>query len=157
MAISSEERKILDDFIRENKNLLCSVLNELKDEVDDPDALSAITNTVKDYSKYLFMGTEYKKSRLVLAIVKQYISDNTSASYNDIHNIFSSIKLGSKPLVRLKNDVSSTEIKNRRVFVDDMITLSDGTEIFVNSQVQEKDMAQIIQIATSLGYTITKK
>lgn len=157
MAISSEERKILDDFIRENKNLLCSVLNELKDEVDDPDALSAITNTVKDYSKYLFMGTEYKKSRLVLAIVKQYISDNTSASYNDIHNIFSSIKLGSKPLIRLKNDVSSTEIKNRRVFVDDMITLSDGTEIFVNSQVQEKDMAQIIQIATSLGYTITKK
>lgn len=102
------------------------------------------------------MGTEYKKSRLVLAIVHQYTNDNSSAVYTDLQSVFP-IKLSSKPLVRLKKDVSSTEIKNRRVFADDMITLADGTEIFVNSQVQEKDMAQIIQIATSLGYSITKK
>ena len=155
MAISSEERKILDDFIRENKNLLCAVLNELKDDVADPSALSVITNTVRDYSKYNFDGSEYNKSRLVLAIVKKYISDNPSANYSDLQNVFP-IRLSSKPLVRLKTDVTATELKNRRVFVNDMITLGDGTDIFVNSQVQEKDMLTILQIANNMGYIVSK-
>ena len=155
MAISSEERKILDDFIRENKNLLCAVLNELKDDVADPSALSVITNTVRDYSKYNFDGSEYNKSRLVLAIVKKYISDNPSAIYSDLQNVFP-IRLSSKPLVRLKTDVTATELKNRRVFVNDMITLGDGTDVFVNSQVQEKDMLTILQIANNMGYIVSK-
>ena len=72
MAISNEERKILDDFIKENKNLLCSVLNELKDEVD-PSVLSTITSTVRDFSTYQLDGEQYGKAKLVLAVIKKYV------------------------------------------------------------------------------------
>lgn len=155
MAISSEERKILDDFIRENKNLLCSVLNELKDEVDDPSALSAITNTVKDYSKYRFDGADHKKSKLVLALVKKYVEDHPTVTYNDLVSAFP-IQLSSKPLVRLVSSLTTNDLRFRRVFNNDVITLSDGTEVVVNNQVQEKNMLEILQIANSHGYTVTK-
>ena len=91
----------------------------------------------------------------MLAIVKKYISDNPSANYSDLQNVFP-IRLSSKPLVRLKTDVTATELKNRRVFVNDMITLGDGTDVFVNSQVQEKDMLTILQIANNMGYIVSK-
>ena len=155
MAISSEEKKILDDFIRENRTLICAVLNELKDDVD-PQALSKITSGVKDYSKYLFEGEKYGKARLVLAIVKKYAEDNPGVTYTDLDKTFP-LKLSSKPLIRLKEDLTSNDIKYRRVFENDTIILNDGTEVVVNNQVQDSDMPKILQIAEDLKYNITKQ
>jgi len=155
MAISSEEKKILDDFIRENRTLICAVLNELKDDVD-PQALSKITSSVKDYSKYLFENEKYGKARLVLAIAKKYVEDNPNATYNDLDKAFP-IKLSSKPLIRLKKDITNNDIKFRRVFENDTIILNDGTEVVINNQVQESDMPKILQIAKDLGYNVVKQ
>ena len=155
MAISSEERKILDDFLSENKNLLCAVLNELKDEID-PTALAAITETVKDYSKYLFDGKEYRKGKLTLAIVKKYIADNPAVTYADLQKVFAvNLSFNKKPLVRLSSDVTKKELEDKRVFVDDVITLSDGTELLVNSQISGADIPEILKIAGDLGYAVT--
>lgn len=156
MAISSEERKILDDFISENRDLLLAVANEMRDEID-PKALSAFTGAVRDYSKYSLDGTEYKKAKLALAIVKKYIAANPIATYADLQNVFPvTLSFDKKPLIRLKGDITAKEQADKRVFVSDGITLSDGTEIFINSQVQGADMPQILDIANKLGYNITK-
>lgn len=65
-------KKILGDFIKENKTMLCAVLNELKGDEDvNSNAILSITSAIKDYLKYIFEGNEYGKGRLVLAVVKK--------------------------------------------------------------------------------------
>lgn len=154
MAISKEERDILRAFLKENKNLLCAVLNELKDEVD-PAALEAVTETVRDFSKYLFKGNEYGKGPLVLAIVKQYVADHPGVTEADLQKAFP-ISFGSRPLIRPEKTVPSKErVGKMRVF-NECITLDDGTEILVNNQVSKDIMPKILEIAEDLGYNITK-
>ena len=157
MAISKEERNILDKFIVENKNLLCAVLHELQDEFNDPSVISKITNSFRDYSTYQFNGVTYRKGKLVLAVVTEYVNANANLTYDDLKDTFDiTVSFDKKPLIRRMNDLSSNEKKNKRAFIDEPITLSDGTIVVVNSQVQSIDMPEIIQIATNLGYSITK-
>lgn len=162
MAISNEERKILERFIKENKNLLCSVLNELKDDVD-PDALSAITSTVRDYSTYQFNGEEYRKNKLVLAVVKKYVEDNTPNNYTDLQNIFPDKLQGTKKgVVKLLTNVSNKDKGiggQKRYFIDanDIIKLGSD-EIVVCTQWGADNIADFIEyVNTNLPYTITKR
>lgn len=91
----------------------------------------------------------------MLALVKKYVDDHPAVTYNDLVSAFP-IQLSSKPLVRLVSALSANDLKFRRVFNNDVITLSDGTEVVVNNQVQEKNMPEILQIASNHGYTVTK-
>ena len=99
MAISPEERRILDDFIRENEDLLCAVIKKL-DGVDE-ESLSAVTSSIKDHSQYEFMGDTYKKGRLILAIVKQHIADGKVTNFSDLQKAFPDNLQGAKGVVRL--------------------------------------------------------
>lgn len=143
MAISCEEKKILDDFIKENKTMLCAVLNELKGDEDiDSNAVSSITSAIKDYSKYIFEGNEYGKGRLVLAVVKKYVSEHPNISYNELANIFKpelrKAKNG-KGVIALQNEVSDKDKgiganSHRRYFVNDEIPLTDGSIVLVSTE-----------------------
>lgn len=170
MAISSEERKILDDFIKENKNLICSVLNELKDDVD-ASVISSITSTVRDYSTYNFDGGTYTKARLVLAVVKKYVNDKSPSTFDDLKKAFPDKLQGSMGVVRLESKIDD-KYKGiggqKRYFTDDgeKITLS-GVKILVcnqwgsdgkptNGKPKKGNNDSFIQQAKKLGYTITK-
>ena len=157
MAISNEEKKILDAFIKENKTLICAVLNELKDDDDvDSDALSKITKSVRDYSKYLFEGQKYGKAKLVLAIVKKHVADNPNVTYTELSAAFA-LKPDHNPLIILEKNITDNDRKYRRFFENEKIILSDGTVIFVNNQIQECHMSKIKEIADSLGYNFDKQ
>lgn len=161
MGISNEERKILENFIKENKNLLCSVLEELKDEVE-PNVISAITNTVKDYSTYQFNGNEYRKSRLVLAVVKKYVEDKNPISFSDLLDVFPDKLQGTKRgVVKLLCDVPNKDKGiggQRRYFVDAAEIIKIGSdEIVVSTQWGAGNIDTFIDYAVStLNYTITK-
>ena len=162
MAISNEERKILNDFLKENENLWYALLNEKKDDLDPemvelaPKVLEAITGKGKDYSDYEFDGKTYNKRALVLAMVKKYIKENPTTTHADLEAKFPIVfSFDRKPLIRLKKDVTPSELAKKRVFIDEPITLSDGTEILINNQVGKKDMSGILKIAEDLGYVIT--
>ena len=143
MAISCEEKKILDDFIKENKTMLCAVLNELNGDEDvDSNAISSITSAIKDYSKYTFEGNEYGKGRLVLAVVKKYVSEHPNISYNELANIFKpelrKTKNG-RGVIALQNKVSDKDKgiganSHKRYFVNDEIMLKDGSIVLVTTE-----------------------
>lgn len=163
MAISSEERKILKSFIDENKNLICAVLNELKDEID-PTIISNIKNSVRDFSDYSFNGEKYRKGRLVLAVVKKYVEENPNVAYKGLKAAFPDNLQGSLGVVISKNDFLAKNKKNKtlnsRYYINtgDSIKLSDGTEVYVCSQWGgSTNFPNFLKHATtSLKYTITK-
>lgn len=109
MAISTEERKIIEMFIKENKDLICAVLNNgLKDEIDE-NVRQKLTSTIRDYSTYNFEGTLYTKGRLVLAVVNKYVNDKNPATFNDLKSVFPDSLQGSKGVVRLETSVSDRD------------------------------------------------
>ena len=48
------------------------------------------TNSAKDYTKYLFQGEEYGKGRLVLAVIKQYVAENSDTTFAHLEKNFPS-------------------------------------------------------------------
>lgn len=158
MAISSEERKILDDFIKENKNLLCSVLNELKDDVD-ASVLDKVTSTVRDYTTYLFDGKAYTKNRLVLAVVSKYVIDKKPASFIELESAFPPKTQGSYGVVKLENRVNEKDKGNggvKRYFVEQPIKLSSGEIVLVSTQWGRDNIDRFIDTAKLYGYSIEK-
>lgn len=165
MAISAEEKKILNDFVKENGDLICAVLNKL-DGVDR-DAIKTVTEGIRDNSQYEFMGNTYRKGRLVLAVVKQYVADGRAKDFADLKNAFpDSLQGGKYGVVRLSKKVDDKdkgvgEDSYKRYFVE-------GEEV-IDSFVAEGDVLvcrewglpnaeKFIKHATEvLKYTITKK
>jgi len=162
MAISSEEREILNNFIKENKNLLCSVLDEL--ELDDS-IKASITSTVRDYSSYTFDGKTYSKARLVLAVVNKYIADNNPPDFATLQSVFPDSLQGTKGVVRLSSTISDKDKGiggQKRYFADDPITLPSKEIVLVSNQwgtdgkTAKGNIENLINKAESLGYSITK-
>ena len=80
MAISSEEKKIIDDFINENRDLISIVIESLEDVPDE--VKEKLKTSVRDNTYYEFEGIkDLGKGRLVLEVVKKYCNDNNPKSY----------------------------------------------------------------------------
>ena len=131
MAISSEERRILNDFVSQNRDLLCAVINELP--VDDA-AKSAITNGIR--YQYQFDGKTYGVGPLVLAVVKKYVEDHRGCDFTTVQAAFPQKLRGGDGVVQLSVNVSDKDKgKNgkKRYFVatDEVILLDSGEELLV--------------------------
>jgi hypothetical protein len=80
----------------------------------------------KDYTKYIFNGRHYVKSRLVLAVIKDYVEQHPTTTYSQLKATFSDSLQGretftTESLAKAKND--------RRNFTapDELVTLKDET------------------------------
>lgn len=160
MAISSEERTVLNNFIKENKNLLVSVLREFGDDEIDESTISAITTSVRDYSTYSFNGKSgLKKNRLVLEVVKEYVSREGINDFETLKRAFPDKIQGTKKgVVKRENDISDKDKGidgQKRYFVDDPIELSDG-KAYVCTQWGKDKITRFIELATSLGFDISE-
>ena len=163
MAISNEEKKILSDFIEENRNLLVSVMNEIFDEVD-PIVRNQLTGEVRDYSKYMFNGEEYTKNRLVLAVVKKYVEDYKPEDYKSLSLAFVDTLQGTnKGVVRLENDISPRDKGldggSKRYFIgeDQIIRLASGEKVVVCNQWGRDNLPGFIDyVNKELNYEIQK-
>lgn len=163
MATSSEERKILDNFIKENKSLLLLVWKKMNEdgEIDD-NAFNEMMNTFKDYSTYIFEGKTCSKSRLVLAVVKQYVNDNPSVDYLKLKEAFPDALIGNKKgVVKLDSEVSDKDKGiggNKRYFVNEPILLSSNEKVLVCTQWGKDNIANFIDhVVNNLHYVITKE
>lgn len=157
MAISKEERKILNDFIEKNRDLLCAVINELTDV--DPSAKNIVTNGIKNSKLYEFNGQTYGVGRLVLAIVTQYAKDNPGVDFTGLQTAFPATLRGGTGVVQLKKQVSDADQGiggTRRYFVNsgEVIVLSNNDEVLVSDQWTKEKMPEFIKNANRLGYTI---
>lgn len=165
MAISSEEKKILDDFIKENKPLLVSILNSssLKEELDNPNIINELIKTLKDRSTYQFNGKEYPvKRKLALDIIKQYVEDYNPQNFAELESKFPhKIQGTGKGVLKLYDKISDKDKGiggSKRYFVDsdEIINLQSGEQVVVSNQWSIDTITELINHVKQFGYTITK-
>lgn len=159
MAISAEEKKILDSFLKENKNLLCAVLDELNVDVDNS-AFEEVKTIIRDYSTYLFDNNEYNKRRLVLAVIKKYVDDKNPSTFKELEKAFPWEIHGSESrgVIKLESEVSEKDkgigSPQKRYFVEDPIILTSGERVLVTTEWGVGNIGKFIKAATEKGYTI---
>ncbi len=149
MAISAEERELLEQFYDKNKDLFIAILDMMADDEDaDSKAVSSARKmlTGKDYSKYEFDGKTYNKRNLVLAVIKKYINDNKPNTLDDLKSAFPE---------KIIRGVSEAPGSFRHY--DESVKTLDGSEAWVLNQWGLDNIIDFISfVTTTHGYVITK-
>lgn len=70
--------------LKETEDYLISI----KEKEDIQQVFKDSTENQKDYTQYLFKNKQYKKGRLVLAVIEDYINKNPGISLKQLQNIF---------------------------------------------------------------------
>lgn len=113
----------------------------------------------KDNTKYIFNNKEYVKGRLVLAVVKQYVSD-TKPNLNKLKQAFPPNIQGSSGVIIAADELdkkkkNSSDSKNRYFIKnDESLTTSDGKIAFVCTEWGIGNINGFIGKAKELGYDI---
>ena len=110
----------------------------------------------RDKTKYIIDGRLCLKNRLVLEVVKKYVSERPNIGFDELKNVFYDKLQGSFGVIRKRNDVEPQ--KQIRYFFkeDDTICLADGTAVVVSNQWGKDNIKSFIVLARSLGYEITE-
>lgn len=109
----------------------------------------------RDKTRYMFNGNVYLKNKLVLAVVKDYISKNQTLTCNDLKEVFDKSLQGSIAVVEYEGVARQRKDCNIRFFAkeDDILHLIDGN-MLVCSQWGILNIANFIKRAEQLGYKI---
>lgn len=115
----------------------------------------------KDFSKYMFNGRTYGKSRLVLAVVKQYVEDCHPTTFEKLELAFPGDLQGSLGVVKLIDSVSDKYkgiggVKRYFVKEDEIIRLESGEIVLVCTQWGTNIDGFIKHITRVTGYRIEK-
>lgn len=115
----------------------------------------------KDFSKYMFDGRTYGKSRLVLAVVKQYVKDHHPTTFEKLELAFPGDLQGSLGVVRLIDSVSDKYkgiggVKRYFVNDDEIIRLESGEKVIVCTQWGTNIDRFIEHTMRETGYRIEK-
>lgn len=117
------------------------------------------TSQRKDFTKYSFNGKTYGKSRLVLAVVQQYVEDYSPATFEALKEAFPDELQGSFAVVKLANDVPDKykgdgAVKRYFVKEDEIICLSSGEQVIVCTQWGINNTELLIKHVLEYGYNI---
>ncbi|MBF8272302.1 MAG: hypothetical protein HW380_1407 [Magnetococcales bacterium] len=111
----------------------------------------------KDYTKYRFNGNQYGKGRLVLAIVREWVANNTPGSLGELNRIFPN-DLHSTGLfvpVSVAREKQSTGGKVRHFLKsEELITLADATQLAVTREWGSGNINRFLFHAEKLGVVI---
>lgn len=166
-------RELLESFFIESylkeevECALSDILIEVKSKQQTPQQPSVLNDRKKkvggggdngmDYSRYLFEGQSYGKSRLVLAVVKAYVRDNSPLSSTFLKTVFEDKIQGSTGVIATP-DVARGKRQDyqKRYFVKEPINTRDGV-VWVCTQWGIGNIDKFITKASSLGYSIIKE
>jgi hypothetical protein len=164
MAVNERERKLLLDFWEGNKPLLLAMLNVLRDDesIDEQERenMDNMINTIynksnKDYSKCLFKGKKYAKSRAVLAVIKEYVN-STNVTFEELKRIFSDNIQGASGVVQTIEYIQNKDPKRFFMKPEEILTTSDNIEFAVSNQWGKGNIDKFIKVATQIGFEITR-
>lgn len=164
MAVNERERKLLLDFWEGNKPLLLAMLNVLKDDEDideqERENMDNMINTIytkssKDYSKCLFKGNRYAKSKLVLAVMKEYVN-STKVTFEELKQIFRDEIQGSSGVLQKVEYAENKDPRRFYIKPEDTLISSDNVKFVVSNQWGKDNIDAFIKVATELGFEITR-
>ena len=109
----------------------------------------------RDKTRYMFNGNVYLKNKLVLAVVKDYVSKNQAITCNELKTVFDKSLQGSIGVVEYENIAMQRKDYQIRFFAkeDEILQLIDGN-MFVCSQWGVLNIPNFIKRAEQLGYKI---
>ena len=110
--------------------------------------------------RYLFNGESYKKSKLVLAVIKKFVKDHPGITESQLSGAFPSHECKcSYPIVKESTKIPVRHLEPvKRYFTDDeqLIKLADGTIIAVCTQ-WGQNIQNFIEFVKKYGYKIEKE
>ena len=160
MALGNEERKLLTSFWNKNQKLILAALYAISSDPDQEeytrntvqDALSGLQSTGKDYTKYVFNGQTYAKSRLVLAVIQDYVIRNPITTYNELQQTFPDTLQGQETFTTAT--IAKQKPSTRNFIKDDeLINLSDE-QIAVSTQWGRGNIERFVDHCISIGINI---
>lgn len=159
MALGNEERKLLSSFWNKNQKLILASLYAISSDPDQEEdtrknvqeALTSLSSG-KDYTKYIFKGNKYGKNRLVLAVIKDYVENNPTTTYDKLQAIFPNNLQGTETFT---TENEAKQKRDRRNFIapNELITLSDFT-IAVSTQWGKGNINRFIEHCKVLNIDI---
>jgi hypothetical protein len=116
--------------------------------------LNSSMSVYRDYSKYSFNGQIYGKSRLVLAVLKHYIKQNSNTSLLQLQELFPPSLQGTFQLIESVDNLDVR--KYSRYFMNDPVTLNNE-DLVICTQWGIGNIENFIKKANdNLGYSIEK-
>ncbi|MCH9664092.1 MAG: hypothetical protein K0U66_10630, partial [Gammaproteobacteria bacterium] len=113
--------------------------------------------SAKDYTRYLFNGAEYNKSRLVLAVIQYWVAQNQPRHFDDLvkafpqnlhpRNLFD-------PLERAMETFKRQQIKRHFLAENELLRFANSEVFAVTSQWGKPLMDKFLHHAQQLGYQI---
>ena len=112
----------------------------------------------KDFTKFSFNNFSYGKGRLVLAVVKEYVTNNPDVSFDELLTVFPAHLQGSQGVLS-KHELAlsiydRTGYKRHFLKSEDLIELSGGT-VAVSREWGKGNIDNFIRKAQSFGFTIS--
>ena len=109
----------------------------------------------RDKTRYMFNGNVYLKNKLVLAVVKDYVSKNQAITCNELKTVFDKSLQGSIGVVEYESIAKQRKDFQVRFFgkEDEILRLVDGS-MLVCSQWGILNISNFIKRAEQLGYKI---
>jgi hypothetical protein len=160
MALGNEERKLLTSFWNKNQKLILAALYAISSDPDQEeytrntvqDALSSLQSTGKDYTKYVFNGQTYAKSRLVLAVIQDYIIRNPITTYNELQQIFPDTLQGQETFTTAT--IAKQKPSTRNFIKDDEIINLSDEQIAVSTQWGRGNIERFVNHCIGIGINI---
>ncbi len=151
MAMSSEEKEILQMFIKENGELIKNVFELVDFDSKTKANINNLVNNAADTTKYSFNGKpNLSKGRLVLEVVNYYVLQHPKCTFTELKNAFPNrlAKSQTKGVLELENKIPDKEKGlnggTKRYFVSEPITLSTGEKVLVSNQWEIDQMGAFI-------------
>ena len=111
----------------------------------------------KDYTRYLFNGSEYNKRKLVLAVIKDWVSKHSPNSLSELLlAVPQEIRSGGMfvPVSEARAIYERQGIDRHFLGEEEVIQFSDSTQYAISNQWGKGNIAKFITQARKLGYEI---
>ena len=124
------------------------------------DVFANLKNSSKDFTRYIFNGTEYGKGRLIHALVSTYVQQHKNIGYAELKQAFpdSLIKAKGGVFVLASEAIdfnAQTGRKRHYINPDEVILLADGQKIATSTQWEIGLMDDVIKHVAKLGLKVT--
>ncbi len=169
MALAPREKELLHAFWEKNEDLLLAAMYALSEDASidlDDDVRAKMKETAegvqqRDKTKYKIgtNGEVLRQGRMVLEVVKRYVHDHPMVTFSQLQQVFPDALSHPNKYGVVK--VLTSQIQNqprKRYFVNDPITLADGTVVVVCNQwgrdQGKGNIPGFVERAKALGYDV---
>lgn len=111
----------------------------------------------KDHTHYLFNGLEYNKRKLVLAVIKDWISKHSPKSFTELLQTFpQEIRGGGmfSPIAEAKAIYERQGIDRHFLGDDEIIQFADSSQYAISNQWGKGNIVKFLSQAKKIGYEI---